>query len=73
MSYGKWKALHPHTEVVEPENPTAGKQKRCCICGRPISGKQKLYCGEDCAYEAQKIRSREYHHRKKERMKNGEI
>ena len=76
MTYGKWKALHPNTDVnVQPVTET----RRCVICGREItkrsstSGRQrKLYCSSECSYEAIKNRERARYH-KREDKKNGKI
>ena len=72
MTYGKWKALHPHTDEVEVLDKGV---RLCAVCGGAIqkrsstSGRQrKLYCSADCAYEATVVRNREFYHRKKERM-----
>mgnify|MGYP003292499149 CR=1 FL=1 len=81
MSYGKWKALQPRVEVVMPkqEEPEAKKElpKRVCLyCGKEFATGHgtKRYCGYDCYYEAGKIRQRESHWRKKERMMaNGNV
>jgi hypothetical protein len=73
MSYGKWKALHPHTPQVEevPEEPTGEGYKACMICGKMFStvgvGKAtKRYCSQDCYYEAIKLRNKEVYKRRKE-------
>lgn len=74
MSYGKWKALHPHTEVVEVLN---ADETLCKICGCVIqkrsstSGRQRRsYCSDLCSYEAVKIRERA-RYRKKEVIADG--
>ena len=73
MSYGNWKALHPHIEVDEElyDDDTP----RCKVCGDVIqkrsstSGRQRrLYCSSQCSYEAVVIRNREFARRKRERM-----
>lgn len=75
MSYGKWKALHPHTDMEVPQ--VDDSLPRCKICGKvmPKSSHNRLYCDDICAYEAQKIREREYARRRKERslMENGQV
>ena len=84
MTYGKWKALHPHTEVNEEneENEVLDKDaKLCAICGKPIrrrdggSGSlRRKYCSPDCAYEGTVVKNREFARRKRERLKaNGKI
>ena len=76
MSYGKWKALHPHTEIEVPVRKKSGTRRRCKVCGEeiPLHSKGHLYCGDICAYEAQKARMREFYQRKKERMMaNGQV
>lgn len=65
MSYGKWKALHPHTEVDEvPDADT----RLCKVCGKPIrnmsGGKRRLYCSNECAYEALQERMRARYYKK---------
>lgn len=45
MSYGKWKALHPHTEHEEKDDGTG---RRCIVCGKKLYGHQRLYCGHNC-------------------------
>jgi len=75
MSYGKWKALHPHTEVqVQKEEP----KRRCIICGEEICVRQtgrsgRLYCSGACEAEAHRRRMRERYHKKKEMMADGKI
>ena len=76
MTYGKWKALHPHTEVdVVPDKDA----RLCVVCGCVIpkrtgtSGRQrKLYCSPECAYKAvqERMRARYY---KKEVIADGKI
>ena len=75
MSYGKWKALNPHTEIAVEEEPVQMTERLCCLCGKPIprSYKGKLYCGEECADEANRARTREYMQRKRERMRANEL
>lgn len=61
MTYGKWKALHPHTKVAN--EPRLAKPKRadkpsvskvyegiCPVCGEKFTTtvKNKKYCSEDC-------------------------
>ena len=53
MTYGKWKALHPHTEVVVALDADA---KLCKICGKPFGlrvkgagGRNQIYCSPECA------------------------
>lgn len=69
MTYGKWKALHPCTEEGIAETPKK-EVKLCQNCGKEMSNcyKGRLYCGEECAYEAKMERAREFRQRKKERM-----
>ena len=78
MTYGKWKALHPHTEVIEVLDKDA---KLCEICGRPIlkrnggsGGQRRKYCSIECSIEGGVIRNREFKRRQRERMiANGKI
>lgn len=75
MSYGKWKVLHPHTDMEAPQVDKS--VRRCKICGKemPRCYKNRLYCDAYCSYEAQKMRARECNRRKKERslMENGQV
>ena len=70
MSYGKWKALHPHTAEEEIEVPDQRKlvDKFCEICGAQLDKATKRYCSPEHSYEAKKARCREYIQRKRERM-----
>lgn len=71
MSYGNWKAMHPHTggrEESEPEELTVDPDKRvlvCVKCGKTFlassrSANQK-YCSDACRYQQQTDRARELH------------
>ena len=79
MTYGQWKALHPHTKV-EVEALDEGA-KLCEMCGKVIPQKSTIhgrprrrYCSSYCAYEATTIRNRESKIRVKERkMADGKI
>ena len=52
MSYGKWKALHPHTEYVAPKIKRNVKQIPCAFCGKLFdAGRGKKYCDYDCYYQ----------------------
>ena len=78
MSYGKWKAMHPHTgsDYLPDEDV-----KLCVICGKPLpttrvgsGGKRKKYCSPGCSYEANVIKNREFYQKRKERlMADGKI
>jgi predicted nucleic acid-binding Zn ribbon protein len=70
MSYGKWKALHPHTgeEENEPEELIVDPSKRvlvCIKCGKTFlaSNRQanQKYCSDACKYQQQLDRMRELH------------
>jgi hypothetical protein len=69
MSYGKWKALHPHTGVEETA-VVQGPKRLCKICGQeiPEGYTGKLYCGIECSYEGKKASARRCFAKKKERM-----
>ena len=58
MSYGHWKSLHPHTKAMYGLEPVQDDHDypRCKICGKAIYMKKtnRVYCSEECAYEAQK-------------------
>lgn len=73
MSYGKWKALHPHTEVEEPKKEP---QRRCKICGQEIPNHRRrgiLYCSEECSYQAKLAVQRRHDHKKKRMMADGKV
>lgn len=71
MSYGKWKAEHPHTKgdeiVIEPPKPT----KPCKVCGKamPLRGHARSYCSDECAFEGKMMRDAMFKQRKRERVK----
>ena len=73
MTYGQWKALHPHTDAVEVPDKDV---RLCKVCGKPIinmvGGKRRLYCSPECANEAvvERMRARYY---KKGDVSNGKI
>ncbi len=71
MSYGKWKAMHPHTVEQMPEKEE--DIRRCPICGReiPESKHFQRYCSKECAYEAVKIKNREFARKKREKQNEG--
>lgn len=83
MTYGKWKALHPHTEekvAVSDEIEAQEKEvKLCKMCGKPFNirvkgsgGQNRLYCSRECAYEAIKERERARYHKREDKA-NGKI
>lgn len=67
MTYGKWKALHPESEIIE-EDPVEPEELRPCqYCGQPIPHvmaqkgradryEQTLYCSERCKVAAHRRR-----------------
>jgi predicted nucleic acid-binding Zn ribbon protein len=70
MSYGKWKALHPHTGVEEPA-VVQGPKRLCKICGQEIPeyrSKMALYCSEECKYKKYQESQRNHCRRYRERM-----
>jgi len=68
MSYGQWKAQHPHTgetqSIFAPTPLVEGAPGvvRCGVCGKMFhyckSGKRK-YCSPECSYEANLRQTRE--------------
>lgn len=69
MSYGQWKAKHPHTRDDEPvaeahiiEKPTTGRKIPCAWCGREFVAEysQSKYCCVHCRIEADRKLSRDY-------------
>ena len=80
MSYGKWKALHPHTAEIVPEKPKATKKKKskpvrlCRWCGKEIpetANAHRRYCCAGCAYEG-KLSAANERYREKKRRENPE-
>lgn len=74
MSYGKYKALHPHTEGPDGiENiPRARVEIKCAWCGAIVMTKDKRrkYCSVSCMQNASKKRVREEYENRR-RAKNG--
>ena len=71
MSYGKWKALHPHTEVEEPDVLNEEPKRLCKICGQEIPEyrhKLALYCSEECKYKRYLESQRDHCRKYRERM-----
>lgn len=70
MSYGKWKALHPHTdEVPKPAEEDSEWTRICPVCGKRFTldgWKRKKYCGIECSYEVDRARCRDAYRRRKE-------
>lgn len=81
MSYGQYKAQHPHTQDgieadITPEEYTPPEQSKkhrgvCVWCGSEFyytrTGTTRKYCPDkDCADQAALARNREYTRRKKE-------
>jgi hypothetical protein len=71
MSYGKWKALHPHTPEEEPKPVKKSPEVRELVCGycggEFITTKlqaNKKYCSDECRNRANKRRNREAYHNK---------
>lgn len=55
MSYGQWKALHPHTEG-ESYKIAKKKQIPCAFCGKLFDVAQnRKYCSMECYYEKNRI------------------
>ena len=50
MTYGKWKALHPHTDgTVKVVTEPSKKFTKCAWCGQLfLAGKGKKFCGTRC-------------------------
>ena len=75
MSYGRWKAMQPAVEIVEPNELPPG-WKSCNYCGKPFKKKSghQVYCSMDCRNGGYAIKEREikrrYLARKKEQMEN---
>ena len=70
MSYGRWKALHPHTgedKVI----PKAEPKRLCKWCGGEIpayKNKLTLYCSEECKYQRFLEHQRKHNQKYRERM-----
>lgn len=71
MSYGKWKALHPHTEYVEKVRPSVRNQEFsssrevvCGWCGKKffvVGRTSRTYCDDLCKKRAAEKRYLEKH------------
>lgn len=72
--YGRYKADHPHTRVEEESavevKPLPDSLKPCRFCGKlfdpEMQGhtKARAFCSYECQCESDRIRSRNYYHRK---------
>ena len=72
MSYGQWKALHPHTKREAEQ--AQEKTKPCHWCGNPLpesSQPSRKYCCEKCKEAADRARVRD-RYRAKVGIKEGE-
>lgn len=73
MSYGKWKALHPHTGSDPAPEPSTGRRIiTCANCGKEIvvlTARVRKYCSEYCRKEYQQQKEKA----KKEAEKNGNM
>lgn len=76
MTYGKWKAMHPTTEIrEEPKRDEKELEKhkiwrKCVLCGKdfciPIKNNRK-YCSIACYDYVNNERSKKYQRQKRER------
>ena len=65
MSYGQWKALHPHTKREAEQ--AQEKTKPCHWCGNPLpesSQPSRKYCCEKCKEAADRKRMRDRYREK---------
>lgn len=76
MSYGKYKALHPHTGDDEPEVhelPGNVRELTCAFCGRVFltdsRHANRLYCDDVCQRNASNRRVYDRTHGKSEEMR----
>lgn len=73
MSYGKWKALHPHTGSDPAPEPSTGRRIiTCANCGKEIvvtTMTRRKYCSETCRQEYQRQKEKA----KKEAQENGNM
>jgi hypothetical protein len=67
MTYGKWKALHPESEIIEEEPVELEELRPCQYCGQPIPHERlpkgridryekTLYCSNKCKQAAHRRR-----------------
>ena len=76
MSYGQWKAIHPHTKPAEPRRARDedGKvYRRCCICGAKFEVKyyNHVLCSDECRRERNRQHNNTYQEKyRKERAAN---
>lgn len=71
MSYGKWRASHPHTRPDPnrhtPRQPVGPRTGLCKICGSTFeySGPTRVTCSEKCRGELHRLNNRNYRARKR--------
>ena len=66
MSYGYYKALHPHTEYAPARREPTGKIIPCAMCGKPFGSiHNRKYCSVECSSEKNAIAVLERYHAKK--------
>jgi hypothetical protein len=67
LTYGKWKALHPESEIIEEEPVEPVELRMCQYCGQPIPHvrvprgrvdryEKTLYCSNRCKQAAHRMR-----------------
>lgn len=49
MSYGRWKAEHPHTNLECVEVKTEKPEKICLVCGVELAAGRRKYCSRKCS------------------------
>lgn len=73
MSYGAWKAQHPHTGSDPAPGPDVGRRIiTCANCGKEIvvlTARGRKYCSENCRQEYQRQKEKA----KKEAEENGDM
>lgn len=68
MTYGRWKALHPHTiEEADAAVPNGFYEKTCAVCGKHFVAQSwnAKYCSDDCWRGVVNSRNLRRHHMKK--------
>lgn len=47
-----------------PYKPKTVRAANCVFCGQPLSGKQRLYCSDTCAKQAERIKRQQDNHKR---------
>ena len=77
MTYGKWKAMHPHTKPDPNRHGPRAFECTCKICGKTFEwiGRRKAACSDACYGELHRRNNRESHARvvARRKLEAGEV